>query len=74
MSNGQHIQMLTALVLQLIQCTVVPPKTTADKEENSSSPSAEDKHESDKKVCIHKSVCNYVLYSVIIFVLVNFVA
>lgn len=24
--NGQHIQMLTALMLQLIQCIVTPPK------------------------------------------------
>lgn len=37
--NGQHIQMLTALVLQLIQCVVTPAKnanaeTTSEEQED----------------------------------------
>lgn len=54
LSNGQHIQMLTALVLQLIQCTVVPPKPAdvEQKEEKSTTPPEEEaKQAEDKKVC-----------------------
>ena len=28
LSNGQHIQMVTALILQLIQCIVISPKNS----------------------------------------------
>lgn len=37
LSSEEYIQMLTALVLQLIQCMVVLPKQLADKNSNVSS-------------------------------------
>ena len=44
--NGQHIQMLTALVLQLIQCIVTPAKNA-----NSEATSEEqDDQQKEKKV------------------------
>lgn len=51
MSNGQHIQMLTALVVQLIQCIVVPPKQAHEEaKEKSSTPTETAKEEVEKKV------------------------
>lgn len=53
LSNGQHIQMLTALVLQLVQCTVVPPKHTSTQQEiedKASTPPDGTKEEIDKMV------------------------
>ena len=51
LSSGQHIQMLTALVLQLIQCTVTAPEVTKGNRAMSSNKSKEgDKQVGDKQV------------------------
>ena len=46
--NGQHIQMLTALVLQLIQCIVTPAKNA----NNEATSEEQDDQQKEKKVRI----------------------
>jgi len=49
LSSGQHIQMLTALVLQLVQCTVTTPTIKKEERDLSSEKSKDgDKPEGDK--------------------------
>ena len=55
LSSGQHIQMLSALVLQLVQCTVTTPTTNKEERDLSSVKSKDgDKAEGDKARIVKK--------------------
>ena len=65
LSNGQHIQMVTALILQLIQCIVISPK----KSDSDDRPEDQEGQNKPKKVWIVSVTSPIILHGALVLFL-----